>query len=216
MAFGRKPMRVRSSAIIAAVMRKSKCPLADSGGRFALALALAPLLAACGRQQPQPQARFSEDQSATEFALNPKPDSSEAAWTVAADGKGIDFGKPTTAPLLSLTCQIGNGNASPQLTVIRHARSEPGAKALFAVLGNGIISRLKVDAALDDKEGWRWEGRYPASAPELDVFTGQRDIDATLPGGGELHVTGSGLPREFVDWCRRNGVERNATSPAPG
>jgi len=172
-------------------------------------------LAACGRQ-PAPEPTFIEDQSPAELALNPKPDSTDAKWAIAADGRGIDFGKAAAAPLLSLTCQIGKDNAPPQLTVIRHTRSEPGAKALFAVLGNGIISRLKVDAALDDKEGWRWEGRYPASAPELDVFTGQRDIDATLPGGGELHVTGSGLPREFVDWCRRNGVERNATSPAPG
>jgi hypothetical protein len=172
-------------------------------------------LAACERQ-PEPQATFREDQSAAELALNPKPDSADAKWAIAADGKGIDFGNPAAAPLLSLTCQISKDNAPPQLTVIRHARSEPGAKALFAVLGNGIVSRLKVDAALADQEGWRWEGRYPASAPELDVFTGQRDIAATLPGGGELHVTGSGLPREFIDWCRRNGVERKASLPAPG
>jgi hypothetical protein len=145
------------------------------------------------------------DQSAAALTLNPKPDSTGARWTIAADGRGIDYGKPAAAPLLSLTCQISKDSAPPPLTVIRYARSEPGAKALFAVLGNGIVSRLKVDAALEDKEGWRWEGRYPASAPELDVFTGQRDIDATLPGGGELHIAGSGLPREFIEWCRRNG-----------
>ena len=183
-----------------------------SAGGLALSLALV----ACDRQAPRPEATFNEDQSVAELALNPKPDSADARWGVGTDGKGIHFGKPAATPLLSLTCQPGKDNAAPQLTVIRHARSEPGAKALFAVLGNGIVSRLKVDAALADKEGWRWEGHYPASAPELDVFTGPRDVDATLPGGGELHIGGSGLPREFIEWCRRNGVERKATSPVPG
>jgi hypothetical protein len=172
------------------------------------------LVTACGRQpEPAPEATFSEAQSATELALNPSPDSSGAKWSIAADGHGIDFGRPAATPLLSLTCQISKNNAAPQLTVIRHARSEPGAKALFAVLGNGIESRLKLDAALAGKEGWRWEGRYPAAAPELDVFTGQRDIEATLPGGGMLAIAGSGLPREFIDWCRRSG--KRASSPTP-
>jgi hypothetical protein len=178
---------------------------------FCLAALL--ILTACGRQAPVPEATFSEDQSAATLAPNPKPDSTDAKWVIAADGRGIDFGKPAATPLLSLTCQISKNTAPPQLTVIRHARSEPGAKALFAVLGNGIVSRLKLDAALAGKEGWRWEGRYPASAPELDVFTGPRDIDATLPGGGQLHIAGSGLPREFIEWCRRNGT--NAGAPRP-
>lgn len=183
--------------------------------RFAAGVALTLALAACERP-PAPEPTFREDQSATALALNPMPDSEGAQWSIAANGKGIDFGKTAAPPLLSLTCQIGKDGAPPQLTVIRHARSEPGAKALFAVLGNGIVSRLKLDAALAETEGWRWEGRYPASAPELDVFTGPRDIAATLPGGGELHIAGSGLPREFIDWCRHGGVERKATSPAPG
>ena len=173
-------------------------------------------LTACERQTPAPEPTFNEEQSAAALALNPKPDSTDAKWTIAVDGRGIDFGTPAVTPLLSLSCQISKSAAPPQLTVIRHARSEPGSKARSAVLGNGIVSRLKLDAVLSGKDGWRWEGHYPASSPEVDVFTGPRDIAATLPGGGELHIAGSGLPREFIDWCRRNGVERKATSPAPG
>ena len=173
------------------------------------------LLAACERP-PAPEPTFREDQFTAALALTPMPDSEGAQWSIAANGKGIDFGKTAAPPLLSLTCQIGKDGAPPQLTVIRHARSEPSAKALFAGLGNGSVARLMLVAALAEIEGWRWEGRYPAVAPELDVFTGPRDIAATLPGGGELHIAGSGLPREFIDWCRRNGVEPKATSPAPG
>lgn len=183
-------------------------------------LCFAILLAACGRQPQVQRVDLDAASNATTLALNPQPDSTGAKWAITASGRGIDFGKPGVAPLLSLRCGISKDRAPPQITVIRHARSEPGAKALFAVLGNGIVARLKLDAALADKEGWRWEGRYPASAPELDVFTGQRDIDATLPGGGELHIAGSGMPREFIEWCRWNGKGparvAAASSPAPG
>ena len=67
-----------------------------------------------------------------------------------------------------------------------------------------MISRLKMEAALDDGE-WRWEGTYRADAPELDVFTGPRELEATLPGGGSLQIAGSRLPGEFVNWCRIGG-----------
>ena len=51
----------------------------------------------------------------------------------------------------------------------------------------------------------------PADAPELDVFTGQRNIEATLPGSGTLKIAGSSLPREFLQWCRLGG----AAAPLP-
>jgi hypothetical protein len=34
------------------------------------------------------------------------------------------------------------------------------------------------------------------------VFTGRRDLEATLPGAGTLLIAGSGIPGEFVRWCR--------------
>jgi hypothetical protein len=74
------------------------------------------------------------------------------------------------------------------------------------VLGNGVNARLKVDAKLSDNE-WRWEGSYPADAALLDVFTGPRNITATLPGGGMLEIAGSDLPQQFVTWCRNDGKD---------
>lgn len=135
--------------------------------------------------------------------VTPSPDSNGALWRTAANGREIAFGKPADMDYLSLSCRL-SADAPPQLGIIRHAQSQPGAKALFAVMGNGMISRLNLDAALLD-DGWRWEGIYPASAPELEVFTGPRDIVATLPGAGRLEIAGSALPREFIEWCRRNG-----------
>jgi hypothetical protein len=175
------------------------------------------LLAACDRPQVE-RVELGDAQSAAEMALTSSPDSDGASWAIAPDGKGIRFGKEGGEPYLSLTCQLGKGEP-PQLTIIRHAQSEPGAKALFAVLGNGIAARLKLDAALS-RDGWLWQGHYPASAGELDVFTGPRPVDATLPGAGTLRLPGSPLPREFIDWCRRNGVDGRKTtgvsSPSPG
>jgi hypothetical protein len=178
------------------------------------------ILAACGKQ-PQVE-RIAIGDADPAPALNPLPNSLGARWHVSADGKGIELARPAGKPFLTLHCTIAVG-ARPQLAVIRHARSEPGAKALFAVLGNGVVSRVKLDAKLARDEGWRWEGTYPADAPVLDVFTGQREIEATLPGAGMLKIGGSPLPREFIQWCRRNGEklpvddgeEVSSPSPAP-
>lgn len=170
------------------------------------------LLTACDQPQVE-RVELGAAESVSEFALTPSPDSEGAIWRIAGDGKGLAFGQEGAPPFLSITCQLAE-DTPPQLSIIRHAQSGLGAKALFAVLGNGIISRLKVDAALAD-EGWRWEGHYPADAPDWDVFTGPRDIEATLPGAGTLKLAGSGLPREFITWCRRNGDPVPVSPPKP-
>jgi hypothetical protein len=110
--------------------------------------------------------------------------------------------------LLTLACDVREVPAT--LSVIRHVDARPGQKALFPVIGNGTISRFKVDAALHDGE-WRWEGELPASDPQFDVFTGPLEIEATLPGGGSVLIAGSRIPGEFVNWCRAGGrVQRAA------
>lgn len=157
------------------------------------------LLTACGRPQAADELVDRE-----QALLTPSPDTTGATWTTAANGLAIQFGKTPAAPYVSLACHL-SAKHSPQLTVIRHAPSEPGAKALFAVLGNGIAARIKVDATLAEGDGWRWEETLPASAGEFDVFTGPRDIEATLPGAGTILFPPSALPREFVGWCRRGG-----------
>ncbi len=168
------------------------------------------LLAACGRseQEPVEAQRFSLE-AARRVPPEPllSPDTKAAAWTVTADGQAIDFGLAGETPMMTLACDLG---ATPaRLRIVRHVTGRPGAKALFPVIGNGTISRFRLDAMLHEGE-WRWEGALPAGDPLLDVFTGPRELEATLPGGGSLQIAGSRIPGEFVTWCRAGGRVQQA------
>jgi len=167
-------------------------------------------LAACGDggdAPVQPQRISLDDARAKVAEPLLSPDTKGAGWTVTENGQAIDFGRAGAEPFLTLACDVRGTPAT--LTVIRHVDARPGQKALFPVLGNGTVSRFKVDAALDEGE-WRWEGVFPASDPQFDVFTGPLELEATLPGGGTLLIEGSRIPGEFVNWCRAGGHVRQA------
>ncbi len=185
-------------------------------------LILMPFLAACGEgsEAPMQAQRISLEDARAKIA-EPllSPDTQDATWTVSEDQRAIRFARPGAEPFLTLACDLREVPA--MLTIVRHAPARPGQKALFPVLGNGTISRFKVDAALDEGE-WRWEGTFPASDPQFDVFTGPLELEATLPGGGTLLIEGSRIPGEFVTWCRAGGrvlraeeAENTATSARP-
>lgn len=183
-------------------------------------IAILVLLSACGQEEAPVQAqRFSLDEArhvAGEVIAS--PDTADALWTVSANGQAIVFGKTGAPPLLTLECRLKESPA--QLAIIRHVPSRPGLSALFPVLGNGTISRFPLDAKLAGSE-WRWEGALPASDPLNDVFTGTRELEATLPGGGTLLIGPSRIPGEFVNWCRAGGrlqrvqVPEVTTPPSP-
>jgi len=177
-------------------------------------LAILMLLTACqGEQEPVHAQRFSLDAS-RHVPVEPlnSPDTAGAAWSVTKDARAIDFGRPGATPLLTLACDLRKPPA--QLRIVRHVAARPGEKALLPVIGNGTISRFKVDGTLAGGE-WRWEGSLPASDPSLDVFTGPRELEATLPGGGSLLIGGSRIPGEFVNWCRAGGrMQRVETTEA--
>lgn len=162
-------------------------------------------LAACGEggDAPVQAQRISLDDARAKVA-EPllSPDTEGARWTVTEGQQAIEFARPGAEPFLTLACDLREVPAT--LTIVRHVPTRPGQKALFPVIGNGTISRFKVDAALAEGE-WRWEGVFPASDPQFDVFTGSREIEATLPGGGTLLIEGSRIPGEFVNWCRAGG-----------
>lgn len=133
------------------------------------------------------------------------PDTSNSAWTVDENGQAIHFGPrdtETTGPWLTLDCRLNE--TPPEMRIIRHAPTRPGMKALFPVQGNGVRSRFLADAKLSDGE-WRWEAAVPADDPMLEVFTGPRELQATMPGAGLLEIPGSRIPGEFVAWCRAGG-----------
>ena len=176
-------------------------------------------LAACHREQAPVEGQriaLSDVRSESEEPL-PSPDTKGASWAVARTGQAIDFAKPGEKPFVSLTCSVKAGQ--PQITVIRHAPARPGEKALFPVIGNRIISRFKVDAALVDNE-WRWQGTVPADDSLLEVFEGPGALQATLPGGGTVKIAGSAVPGQFLTWCRTGGkppvVEPTAKAEVAG
>lgn len=181
-------------------------------------LSAVPLLFGCGSEEPTPaqSQRIALGESGPPQAIVLEADSQSMAWQVRPDGNSLAWGQPPEPPLLTLQCLLSaQDQDQPQLSIIRHIAAPPGARAFFAVLGNGMAARLKVDAQLAENE-WRWEGSYPADAAELDVFTGPRDITATLPGGGMLEIGGSDLPRQFIQWCRNGGVAEPAENPEAG
>lgn len=175
--------------------------LAQGMFRAAPALSCLALLCACsGEQAAQPGEATTPTPAAYQTPVI--PDLEDASWAVSPDGQAIDFGPDPDAPLLTLDCRLKE--APPQLAIIRHHPAPPDAKALFPVIGNGTTSRFPLDAKLE-ADGRIWEGTFPANDPLLDVFTGPRPIEATLPGGGTLRIPGSRIPGEFLAWCRAGG-----------
>lgn len=173
-------------------------------------LLFAATLAACGAEPEAPEQaqRFSLE-DARHVPAKPllSPDTKTASWSVTRNGQAIDFGIGGQPPMLTLACALRETPA--QLRIIRHVSARPGQKALFPVIGNGMISRFPLDGVLHEGE-WRWEGSLPASDTKLDVFAGPREIEATLPGGGTLMIAGSRIPGEFVNWCRAGGRVQRA------
>ena len=173
--------------------------------KLTLALAVAASISACegDPQEPVAQQRISLDEASRMPAEPlPSPETDDARWTVAGNGQAVDFGRPGETPMLTLACDLRKTPA--ELRIVRHVTARPGQKALFPVIGNGTISRFMADATLAEGE-WRWQAALPATDPMLDVFTGPREIEATLPGGGSLMIEGSRIPGEFVTWCRAGG-----------
>ena len=169
--------------------------------RRAPTLSCLALLCACSGEQKQP-ADDAPTPPPASYKTPAIPDLENASWVVSPDGQAINFGLESAPPLLTLDCRLKE--EPPQLAIIRHHPAPPDAKALFPVIGNGTTSRFPLDAKLE-ADGRIWEGTFPADDPLLDVFTGPRPIEATLPGGGTLRIPGSRIPGEFLAWCRAGG-----------
>ena len=181
--------------------------------RIGAALPIFALLAACGSGDgspaPVPEAQRVDLEQVRRAADDPvpSPNTTDAVWTVTDDGQTITFARPDSDPLISLGCLLRDD--PPQVTIVRHLPARPGQSALLPVIGNGMISRFPVDAVLE-RGAWRWQGAFAADDPRLDAFTGPREIEATLPGGGTVQIGGSRVPGEFIRWCRARGRLQDA------
>jgi hypothetical protein len=142
------------------------------------------------------------------------PDAAGAGWELAPDNRSLRYANPAGEPLLSLACDLPP-DAPPRVRLVQHAPAPPGAKALFALVGNGMVARVNMDARVYGTR-WRWEGSLPAAAPKLDALTGEREVIATMPGGGEIRLAGSPLPQRLIGWCRQQGRPSPLPLASPG
>lgn len=120
-------------------------------------------------------------------------------WQAA--GTILHFGVPGQADLLALRCVQANAGSAAAIEIVRHTRAEDGAKALFALIGNGRVSRLPVNSVRGGESG-EWRGALAVDDARLDVLKGGNRIEATLPGGGTLLLPASGEPGRLLASCR--------------
>ncbi len=167
------------------------------------------LLSGCGQAQTYaPAERIALDQVPGNAPL-PVPTKQPKGTVWAVDGaRSISFGMLGQAPLLTLACRVG-ANRAAALHYTRLDAADPGAEALFALVGGKGIARLPIQAE-NVTEGWQWAGDLPASDSRLDVFSGP--ATATLPGAGMIELPASDAVRQLLDSCRREGA---AATPDP-
>lgn len=169
--------------------------------RRTLALAPLALLAACKPPASDDYVERTRIETPVEGPSEPidSPDTEGAIWAPAERDTRLLYGKPGERPLFALEC-LSDGKG-PEMGYTRFAKADPHAQAILALIGNGHVSRLKIDAA-QVGDAWRWEGTVPASDPRLDVLTGAREVEATVPGAGSVILNPSSLPGELVERCR--------------
>ncbi len=139
------------------------------------------------------------------------PDTAGAIWATSRGPDRIVFGHPGKPPLLAIEC----AKSGAMLKITRFAPTDPNAKAIMALIGNGHVERLKIDALEQDgKRGWLWQGRYDPADPRLDALTGARKLELTIPGAGTLALPGGPRPGELIERCRRLGSPEATAQPS--
>lgn len=130
----------------------------------------------------------------------PSPDTKGAIWAGSEGPDRIVYGQPGQTPLFAIAC-AGKGTLR-RLEITRIAATDPKAKGLLALIGNGHVERLKVDATWNGK-AWLYQGAYAPGDPALDVLTGPHQVEATIPGMGTVMLNPSARPGELIERCRR-------------
>ncbi len=142
----------------------------------------------------------------------PSPDATDAVWAQTTADR-IVYGIPGQVPFLALACDV-NAAGAAQIHITRFAPADARAKALLALIGNGHIARLPVDAKWNGR-AWLWEGSVSADDPRSEVLTGTRKITATLPGAGMLDLNPSPMPSQLVEACRQKQMAAAPPKSAP-
>ena len=185
--------------------------------RFVVPLSLCLALAACQppatdsyveRSDIRPQARHASDPL-------PSPDAQGAIWAEVEGQDRLIYGKPGEPPLFAIGCVI-DGEAMG-LRFTRYSPADEGAKAFMAVIGNGHVARLKVDATPAGKASL-WQGETPLDNDRLEALTGARGVEVTVPGAGSLKLNPSTKPGQLIERCRamqRSILQAKAAAEPP-
>ena len=163
--------------------------------RFAFLAATLPLMAC----KPSASQDYAVRGEAVEERTTPSlpvasPDTQGAEWVRSTDGERLLYGQPGQTPYFALGCEDG------MLAYTRFVAADADAKAVLALIGNGHVVRLWIDAE-QQGDAWLWRGHLPADDPRLEVLTGRNRVEATVPGAGSLILNASGAPGEFVSRC---------------
>lgn len=174
--------------------------------RSALALImLAPVLGLPACKPPPTDAEMRRDlpEADLTFASEPipSPDTEDALWAPSPQAEArVIYGIPGEPALLALECMDADGEL-PQLQITRLSPADEGASALLALVGNGHIGRIAVDAR---KSGQRlvWQGEADAAELVWEPLAGPRALGATVPGAGRVELNPSDVPGALIERCR--------------
>ena len=202
--------------------------------RFSLLASACLPLAACGPAETAPvvptgsvRVTLPAEGSAPAPAFDPRRTvgaggEAQGSWTLLADGRTALYGLPGAKALVAVECG-GRSEGTPRLIVTRYAPAQRGAEAVFAIQGNRYILRVPVRAVMLKQGESAWRGTVPALDERTQVFLGEGEIAATLPGGGRLVMPALGEARGGIDLCRQaarspaqtfpNRASNPATSP---
>jgi len=160
-------------------------------------------LAGCQEEKAEPYVERVPLEDAQQFAGEPLPSPSVdgAIWATVDPGKRLLYGKPGETPMLALACTQPEDSDRPALTFTRFVKADAKAKALMALVGNFHVARIPVDATFNGR-AWVWEGSVDPADSDLEVLTGSREVELTIPGAGSLVWLPSTLPGDLVASCR--------------
>lgn len=170
---------------------------------------LAPALLATACKPPPTDAGMSREapQAATTYASEPlpSPDTEGAVWALSEEGANrLVYGVPGTPALLALTCL--SESAPPRLSITRMSPADEGAGALLALVGNGHIGRIAVDAT-EVKGRSVWQGEELAADTDFEPLAGPRSLTVTVPGAGMVTINESEVAMEFLENCRSSTTD---------
>ncbi|MFA6219458.1 MAG: hypothetical protein WC692_06730 [Erythrobacter sp.] len=180
------------------------------------AIALFPLalLAACKPPASDDYVERSRIVSRTQGPSEPidSPDTTGAIWAAATRPDRLLYGKPGERPLLAIECIDKAG--TPRIAYTRFAAADPRAKAMLALIGNANVARFRIDA-VESNGRWTWQGSVDAREPALDALTGDREVEATVPGAGSVILNPSTLPGDLIERCRALAAPEPEASAMP-